>query len=68
MVSRPATPGIKFLYPPPKLAMRCGSMLPMETTRSDFATVLLIDTNVLFYLLRLQTAILRSLRHMALPQ
>jgi len=45
-VSRPATPGSRFLYPPPKLAMMCGSMHPSETTRSAWATVLWIHTGV----------------------
>ncbi len=43
---RPATPGNRFLYPPPKLAMMCGSMQPMEITRSASATVLLSSTGV----------------------
>ncbi len=42
IVSRPATPGTRFLYPPPKLAMMCGSMQPTRITRSAPATVLLM--------------------------
>ncbi len=45
-VGRPATPGMRFLYPPPKLAIRCGSMQPTDTTRSASATVLLSSTGV----------------------